>query len=104
MFGCESAATAFASRSNRDSASGSAATDSGSTLIGDVPVELLVPGPVDLSHSARTERREDLVRTETGAGSQGHANARSLRLACGRYRRKDRESGAPGSTVGSADT
>src|SRR6266540_4346255 len=33
MLGCESAATAFASRSNRASVSGSAATDSGRTLI-----------------------------------------------------------------------
>ena len=33
MFGCDSAATAFASRSNRASRSGSLATDAGSTLI-----------------------------------------------------------------------
>ena len=34
----------------------------------DVAIELRVPRPVDLSHSTRADRREDLVGSETRAG------------------------------------
>ena len=40
----------------------------GQDLDRDVPIELLVPRPVDLPHPARAERGEDLVGTETGPG------------------------------------
>ena len=34
--------------------------------------EARVPGAVDLSHSPRSDRREDFVGPESGAGLQGH--------------------------------
>jgi hypothetical protein len=37
-----------------------------------VPAETRVPCPVDLAHPARSERRQDLVRTEPAAGGQRH--------------------------------
>ncbi len=40
----------------------------------DVAPEPRVARPVDLSHAARAERREDLVRTEAGAGRNRHAD------------------------------
>jgi len=42
----------------------------GQDLDGHVALELRVPDPVDLSHSPRTERGEDLPGTETGAGGE----------------------------------
>ena len=38
----------------------------------DVSIEARVPRPVDLSHPARAERREDLVRAEPRAGGERH--------------------------------
>ena len=72
MFGCDSAATALASRSNRASASGSAASDCGSTLTATSRFELRVPRAVDLPHPARAQRREDLVGAESCSGGQRH--------------------------------
>ena len=40
-------------------------------LDGDVPLELRIAGPIDLSHAPGTERGEDLVRSEAGAGGDG---------------------------------
>ncbi len=37
-----------------------------------VPLELRVAGPVNLPHSPRAERGEDLPGTETGAGGERH--------------------------------
>ena len=71
MFGCESEATALASRSKRARASGFAAVLR-EDLDGDVAVELRVARAVDLAHAARAERREDLVGTETGSGDESH--------------------------------
>jgi hypothetical protein len=36
-------------------------------------IELGVFGPIDLAHPACTERREDLLRTESGSRSNGHS-------------------------------
>ena len=44
----------------------------GEDLDRDVPIELCVLRPVDLSHAARAERREDLVGAETGARGKAH--------------------------------
>ena len=44
----------------------------GKNLDRDVAAELRVLRPIDLSHPARAERREDLVRSEAGSGRQGH--------------------------------
>ena len=46
--------------------------ESGRTLIATSPFQLRVPRAVHLSHSARAERREDLVGAETRTGCQGH--------------------------------
>ena len=66
-----SAATAFASRSNRESAS-AFAVGVGQNLDRDVAVELRVPRTEDLSHPARAEGREDLVRPEPCPGGETH--------------------------------
>ena len=60
MLGCESAATALASRSKRASRQDPRRLP-GQDLDRDVAVELLVPRPVDFAHPTRAERREDLV-------------------------------------------
>ena len=72
MFGCESAATACASRSNRASASALPAESVRQHLDRDVALEPRVPRPVHLSHAARAERRQDLVRAEAGARRESH--------------------------------
>src|SRR5437868_2013910 len=38
----------------------------------DIALQLRVPRPIDFSHSTRAERREDLIRAEGCAWSQGH--------------------------------
>ena len=48
----------------------------GQDLDRDLAAEPRVFGAVDLAHSARAERREDLVRAETGAVSQRHGFGR----------------------------
>ena len=78
MFGWERAATAFASRSNRASASGSPASRSGRTFSGDVAVEAGVAGAVDLAHPARAEGREDLVRTQPPTRGQRHVDSAAM--------------------------
>ena len=45
-------------------------------LDGDVAIESRVAGPVDLSHSASTDGREDLVGAEAGTGTQRHRSSR----------------------------
>ena len=42
-------------------------------LDGDVALELRVPCPVDDTHAALAELREDLVRSDPGSGNDGHA-------------------------------
>ena len=37
----------------------------------DITIQLRIVGPIHLAHPARSKGREDFVRTETGAGSQG---------------------------------
>jgi hypothetical protein len=41
-------------------------------LDGHVAVQPHVPRPVDHAHPARTQRRDDLIRTETRAGGEAH--------------------------------
>ena len=41
-------------------------------LDGDLAAEPRVPRPIDLSHPARADGREDFVGTEPGAGGQWH--------------------------------
>ena len=72
MFGCESAATALASRSKRARAVGVVGEAVGEDLDRDVAVEPRVARPVDLAHSAGAERRQDLVGAEAGSGSERH--------------------------------
>ena len=38
----------------------------------DVATELEILGPVNFTHAARAERRDDLIRAELGADSKGH--------------------------------
>ena len=38
----------------------------------DIAIELRVPRAIHLAHAARADRRDDFVRAEMGAGSQGH--------------------------------
>ena len=47
------------------------------------PPEPRIPRPVDFSHSARAERRQDLVGAETGARAQGHPK-REVYASCRR--------------------
>src|SRR4029453_5508065 len=49
----------------------------------DVPIQLLVPRPIYLSHPACAEGHEDLVRTEAGADSERHGVA-GIFFAAGR--------------------
>ena len=50
---------------------GIAGEDGGQDLDGDVALEPRVARPVDLAHAARADRRDDLVRAESGAGRHG---------------------------------
>jgi len=43
----------------------------GEQLEGDVAPELGIPRAIHLTHPTRAEQADDLVRTESGAGSQG---------------------------------
>ena len=63
MFGCESAATARASRSKRGSAS-SLLRVAEEDLDGDVALKAPVARPPHLAHPARADPRNDLVRPE----------------------------------------
>ena len=64
MLGCESAATACASRSNRASRSGSVGKERRQDLDRDVAVEPCVARAVDFAHAAGGDRRDDLVRSQ----------------------------------------
>ena len=44
----------------------------GEDLDGDVALQPGVAGAVDLAHAAGADRAGDLVRTQAGAGAQGH--------------------------------
>jgi hypothetical protein len=44
----------------------------GQNLDGHVAVELGVTGAVDLPHATRAKRRDDLIRSESGTGSECH--------------------------------
>src|SRR5262245_4729549 len=52
----------------------------GQHLDRDLTIQFLIPGPVDLSHSSRPQRRENLVGTETRPRCESHPNRGSLRL------------------------
>ena len=80
MFGCESAATAFASRSKRASASSSSARRRGEDLDRHLAVEPRVARAVDLAHAAGTEGRDDLVGSEALAGGEAHLRGGSWTL------------------------
>src|SRR5262245_16054275 len=45
-------------------------------LEGDVAIELRIASSIDLTHAAGADERDDLVRTEPGAGRQRHEEAR----------------------------
>ena len=68
MFGWDRAATDCASRSNRARAAGSVASDEGSTLIANVPIQLRIASSIHLPHAAGPDSRQNLVRTEPGSG------------------------------------
>ncbi len=72
MFGWFSAASAFASRSNRASRSGSAAKSAGSTLIATSRSSFEITRPIHLSHPACTQRVDDLVVAQPGAAWELH--------------------------------
>ncbi len=67
MFGCERAATARASRSNRARATVSSARVSERTLIGDFAPEPRVAGSVNLAHPAGADRRQDFIGPEASS-------------------------------------
>ena len=71
MCGCERAATARASRSNRPHPRvlGEAL---GQHLDRDLAMQARVAGAIDLAHPARAQRSDDLVLSETGTGGEGH--------------------------------
>ena len=71
MLGCESAAIALASAWKRDERVGVVEVLR-QHLDRDVALEPRVARAVDLAHAARAERRQDLVRAEALAGSEGH--------------------------------
>ena len=75
MFGCERAATAFASRSNRCERVRIGGDGLRQDLDRDVPIELSVPCAVHLSHPARAQRRDDFVGAETGSAGKRHGSA-----------------------------
>src|SRR5262245_4460504 len=54
----------------------------GQNLQRDVPVELGVAGAVDLAHATGTNGSEDFVRTEAGAGREGHGGSGSSLAGC----------------------
>ena len=78
MFGCDSAATAFASRSKRASRSGSLRHGFRKNLDGDVPIEARIARAIDLAHSACPERVEDFVTAQAAAGGGCHEVGVSL--------------------------
>ena len=70
MFGCESAATALASRSNRARRSAILRERSGEHLDRHIAIETRVLRLVDFAHAAGTEGGDDLVGTDAVAGVQ----------------------------------
>src|SRR4051812_41599786 len=45
-------------------------------LYRDVSVQLRIPRAIDLAHAAGTERRDDFIGAEAGAGNQRHGGCR----------------------------
>ena len=72
MLGCESAAIAFASAWKRVQRVAVVDEVLGQHLDRDVALEARVARAVHLAHAAGAERRQDLVRAETGPGREGH--------------------------------
>ena len=72
MFGCDSAATAKASRSNLARASGSAASDCGRTLTATSRFNFESRARYTSPIPPAPERRDDLVGPEARAGRQRH--------------------------------
>ena len=77
----------------------------------EVPVQLGIPGPVDLAHPSRSERRQDFVGTELRSGSERHLAYVAARIVsrpkggrrfAPRERSAARESGSRSSPFGRA--
>ena len=45
---------------------------SGQNLDGDLPLQLLISGAIDLAHAANADLGSGLIRAEAGASSQAH--------------------------------
>ena len=73
MFGCDSAATAFASRSNRSRASAIRGEVGGQDLDRDVTIQLRIARSEDFSHATGAERCDDPVGPEKAVGFERHA-------------------------------
>ncbi len=86
MLGWFTAASVFASRSNRASRSGSSANEAGQHLDGDLAVEIRIERVVDLTHAARADLGGDLVWTKATAKGHSHGKWRNYR---GRLNRAD---------------
>jgi hypothetical protein len=50
----------------------------GQNLQRDIAIERHVAGAIDLAHAARTDEREDFVRTEARAGGKSHLSRRMI--------------------------
>ena len=72
MFGWESAANAFASRSNLPRKSGSSPQFIGKDFDGDPSVELGVPRFTHLTHPTGADGGDDVVGTQLGSGLKRH--------------------------------
>ena len=73
MLGCESVATALASRSKRARRPGLVCEEVGQDFDRDVTIQLRVARPIDLAHAACADLGEDVVATEARAGSEGQS-------------------------------
>ncbi len=80
MCGCDSAATARASRSKPLAGGGVAGQVGREHLEGDGAVQARISRAVDLPHAARAGGADDLVGAEPGAGLEGHRCARIIRV------------------------
>ena len=86
MFGWLRPPAVWASCSKRRRRSGSPEYDAGRTLTATSRFKPLVARPVDLSHPARADRREDLVGTELRSGGEAQFNP-STRYRFERFRK-----------------
>ena len=77
MCGCESCEIVFASRSKRWRDLRGSREVRRQDLDRHRALQPRVPRPIHLSHPARADRRDDLVRSESGAGGKRHLFASS---------------------------